>query len=140
MSIFSKWFGSKDNEEQKEEIAEEVYFKEDEQEPAMPDPQDLPEAMRYIVVKWGVEYFKTRSFINILNDFHVLKKIPAAKNLLLNMHDNGYIDHITKISNWDIESKAIASKFSTEFGAKEEIVLYLVQSLLYLLLSNSLCP
>jgi len=131
MSIFSKWFGSKDIEEQKEEIAEEVYFKEDEQEPAMPDPQDLPEAMRYIVEKWGVEYFRTRSFINILNDFHVLKEIPAAKNLLLNMHDNGYIDQITKISNWDIESKAIAAKYSTEFGAKEEIVLYLVKCIGY---------
>lgn len=131
MSIFSKWFGSKDIEEQKEEIAEEVYFKEDEQEPTMPDPEDLPEAMRYIVGKWGVDYLRNRGLLNILNDFQVLKDMPAAKHIIQNMQANGYIEKISSVSNWELESKSISKNYSNEFGAKDDIVYYLVQCIGY---------
>ena len=131
MNIFSKWFGSKDTEEQKVKILEEVCFKDAEQDEIIPDPQNLPEAMRYVVQKWGKDYLQNRGFINVLNDFKVLKDIPAAKHVIQNMQENGYIGQILQATNWEIESKAIAANYSTEFGAKEEIVLYLVQCLGY---------
>ena len=132
MSIFSKWFGSKDIEEPKEEIVEEkVCFKDDEQNVELSEPKSLPEALRYVVDKWGMNYLESRSSLNILNDFQVLKDIPATKYILLNMQSNGYIGQILQATNWEIESKAIAANYSTEFGAKEEIVLYLVQCLGY---------
>lgn len=132
MSIFSKWFGSKDIEEPKEEIVEEkVCFKDDEQNVELSEPKSLPEALRYVVDKWGMNYLESRSSLNILNDFQVLKDIPATKYILLNMQSNGYIGQILQATNWEIESKAIAANYSTEFGAKEEIVLYLVQCIGY---------
>ena len=131
MSIFSKWFGSKDTEEQKDEIAEEVCSNDVEQDEIMPDPQNVPEAMRYVVLKWGADYLKNRSLLNILNDFQVLKDIPAAKHILLNMQSNGYIEKIALSTNWSLDARAIATRYSTEFGAKEDIVIYLVECLGY---------
>lgn len=132
MSIFSKWFGSKEKEEQREEIAEEkVSFKEDSQDKVLPDPKNLAEALRYIVEKWGVDYLQNRCLLNILNDFQVLKDMPAAKHIILNMQANGYIEKISNISNWGLESKSISANYSNEFGAKEDIVSYLVQCLGY---------
>ena len=128
MSIFSKWFCSRNNEEQKnviEEINKRMHNE------VIPDPQNLPEAFRYVVEKWGADCLLNRSLLNILNDFQVLKEIPAAKHILLNMQANGYIEKIGKSSNWSLDSKSIAAKFSNEFGAKEEIVVFLVRSIGY---------
>ena len=131
MNIFSKLFGSK-SEEQNEEIGEEMAsFKDPEPEEIVPDPQNLPEAFRFVVNKWGVGYLKERSLLNILNDFQVLKEIPAAKHILINMQTNGYIEKIVQSTNWCLDSKSIAAKYSNEFGAKEDIVLFLVQSIGY---------
>lgn len=131
MNIFSKWFGSKEVEEQKEEKTEEVCFKDVEQDEIIPNPQNLPEAFRYVVRNWGADYLRNRSLINILNDFQVLKNVPAAKHILLNMQSNGYIEKIIQASNWKIESKSISTKFSNEFGTKEDIVTYIVESIGY---------
>ncbi len=131
MNIFSKWFGSKEVEEQKEEKTEEVCFKDVEQDEIIPNPQNLPEAFRYVVRKWGADYLQNRSLINILNDFQVLKNLPAAKHALLNMQSNGYIEKIIQASNWKIESKSISTKFSNEFGTKEDIVTYIVECIGY---------
>ena len=155
MNIFSKWFGSKDKKEQKEEIAEEVYFIEDEplvfddpaptevhfnesesvqkvkDEKKSSEPNNLLEAIHFVVVNRGGDYLQSRGFINILSDYQVFKDFPAAKHIILNMQANGFIGKILQVSNWGIESKAIAAKYSTEFGAKEDIVLYLVQCIGY---------
>lgn len=124
MGILSKWFGSKKTEEQ------EIDFMADKSsaiKTEIPVPQSLPEAMRYVVEKWGADYLQNRSLLNILNDFRVLKDIPAAKHILQNMQGYGYIEKISQSSNWALDSKSIAAKYSTEFGAKEDIVIYLVQ-------------
>lgn len=130
MNIFSKWFGSKDIEEHEDKVEETVCVKEPEQD-SFPDPQNLPEAFRYVVRKWGADYLRNRSLINILNDFQVLKNVPAAKHILLNMQSNGYIEKIIQASNWKIESKSISTKFSNEFGTKEDIVTYIVECIGY---------
>ena len=130
MNIISKWFGSKDIEEHEDKVEETVCVKEPEQDYS-PDPQNLPEAFRYVVRKWGADYLQNRSLINILNDFQVLKNLPAAKHVLLNMQYNGYIEKIIQASNWKIESKSISTKFSNEFGTKEDIVTYIVECIGY---------
>ena len=141
MNIFSKLFGSKTIEDQKE--VEEVISPTEEtsiKEESLPDPQNLPEAMRYVVQKWGITYLQNRSLLNILNDFQLLKDIPAAKHILKNMQANGYIEKVSKSSNWTLDSKSIAAKYSTEFGAKEDIVIYLVQCIGYGLGKNAEAP
>ena len=141
MNIFSKWFGSKKTEDQKVEervvgSTEETSIKEE----RLPDPQNLPDAIRFVVQKWGADYLQNRSLLNILNDFQVLKDIPAVKHILINMQSNGYVEKILNASNWELDSKSIAAKYSAEFGAKEDIVIYLVQSVGFGLGKNSETP
>ena len=141
MNIFSKLFGSKNIEDQKVErkvvsTTEETSMKEE----SLPDPQNLPEAMRYVVQKWGTTYLQNRSLLNILNDFQVLKELPAAKHIIRNMQESGYMDKFPAISNWELESKSIASQYTNEFGAKEDIVIYLVQCIGYGLGKNTEMP
>ena len=136
MGILSKWFGSNngvdsEQEEEKQSSLNVNQFKQ---------PHDLPEALRYIVEKWDVDYLQSRSLLNVLNDFRVLKDIPAAKHIIQNMQTNGYIEKISQSSNWILDSKSIAAKFSTEFGAKEDIVIYLVQCFGYGLGKNAEIP
>ena len=104
MSIFSKLFGSKKFEDYKVESnetlsqASEVFdnpatqvieFKKTPETGNSPKedviPEILPEAIRYVVGKWGKDYLLDRGFINVLNDFKVLIDIPAAKHVLMNM-------------------------------------------------------
>lgn len=92
---------------------------------------NIASAIRIVVQKWGVDYLKNRFLLNILNDYQVFKDIPAAKHILQNMQANGYIDKIIAISNWELESKNMVKQYVNEFGAKEEIVLYLVQCIGY---------
>ena len=114
---------------------EEIHFdnppKLDESSSADIMPETLPEAIRYVVEKWGEDYLQERGFINILNDFKVLKDMPAAKHILQNMQINGYVDMFLKTSNWELDSKNITKKYTNEYGANESIVGYVVQCIGY---------
>ena len=134
MSIFSKIFGSKRNsnklQEQQDIIIEDpIIFDgpilEDKELASTPD--NLPDAIRYVIDKWNKDYLLNRGFINILNDLKVLKDLPAAKHIITNMQTNGYIEKITMIKNWDLESKSISIKYADEFGAREDLVDYIVR-------------
>lgn len=107
MNFFSKIFGSKKMDEeqaegykslsQKPEVFDDpstqiVQFKNPSKKNNTPEsetmPVTLPEAIRYVVDKWGKGYLLNRSFINVLNDFKVLKDFPAAKHIITNMQAN----------------------------------------------------
>lgn len=150
MSIFSKLFGSKKIDEEQSEgnetrsqdpdvfddpATQVVEFKNTPKPDNSPkvdaNPKTLPEAIRYVVVKWGKGYLLDRGFINVLNDFKVLKDIPAAKHIITTMQTNGYIEKITLAQNWELESKSISIKYADEFGAREDIVGYIVKCIGY---------
>ena len=150
MSILSKFFGSKKQNEEQAESNEnlshnpEAFYDPSTQvvqfdnqlkshNPSKTDnnPETLPEAIRYIVEKWGKDYLLNRGFINVLNDFKVLKDIPAAKHIITNMQTNGYVEKIMMAHNWELESKSISMKYADEFGAREDIVGYIVKSIGY---------
>ena len=132
MGILSKWFGSSKQEETEttNEIEPEIDV-----QPLVKEelslPTDIPSAVRYVVKEKGADYLANRGFLNILNDFQVLKDIPAAKHIIQNMQTYGYMEKIIQSSNWLLDSKSIAAKYSAEFGAKEDIVIYIVQSIGY---------
>ena len=55
-------------------------------------PDSIGEAIRYIVEERGITFIKERGFINMLDDLHVLKSIPASKNILRNLQsDSAYL-------------------------------------------------
>ena len=149
MSIFSKLFGQKKSETAKETVNDPpVFDNPTEQEinfDKLPDeqdqkkerkgfshdsePKDIPEAIRFIVETQGQNYLTTRGFINILNDFRLLKDIPAAKNILLGMLDGGYIQNILASHNWVIDARAICNQYVNEFGTKQELVSFIIDSI-----------
>lgn len=146
MSIFSKLFGSKKIDEEQAENNEalsqgpevfddpamqEVIFEQGNAPTEDTIPATLPEAIRYVVEKWGKDYLLNRGFVNVLNDFKVLKDMPAAKHIITNMQASGYVEKICLVNNWEIESKSIVTNFATEFGAREDIVSYVVQCIGY---------
>lgn len=122
---------SHDPKEFDDPVTQEVQFMPDTIPATDAIPEKLPEAMRYVVDKWGKDYLLNRGFLNVLNDFKVLKGLPAAKHIIMNMQANGYIEKIVQAMNWGLDSKSIAAKYSTEFGAKENVVTYLVECIGY---------
>ena len=150
MSIISKIFGSKKKDEEQagnndvlskspkvfdDPGTQVVVFKNTPKSENLPkeiiNPETLSETIRYVVDKWGKDYLQNRGFINVLNDFKVLKDIPAAKHILTNMQSNGYIEKIAQAKNWELESKSISIKYADEFGAREDIVDYIVKCIGY---------
>lgn len=127
MGFFTKWFGSNNDGDQEQKEVKQLSLNIDH----IQQPHDLPEAFRYIAEKWGADFIQDRRALNVLNDFQVLKEIPAAKHIIMNMQTNGYIQKISQISNWKIEAKSITVNYSNTFGVKEDVVLYLVQCIGY---------
>ena len=159
MSIFSKLFGSKKFEDYKTEnngtlsqdaevfnnpITQVVEFKNThsivKSLKVDDNPETLPEAIRYMVGKWGKDYLMNRGFVNVLNDFKVLKDIPAAKHILLNMQSEGYISKMLSSANWEIDAPSYIIQFAKNYGTRNDIVSYVVQSIGYGLKFTSIVP
>ena len=133
MNIFSKIFGrSMDSTPSKEEgDATELH------EPAtqvnrMKVPDSIGEAIRYVVEERGITFIKERGFINMLDDLHVLKSLPASKNILRNLQsDTAYLEKLLLTSNWELDSLNVTHQYATVYGLKEELVHYIVQCIGY---------
>ncbi len=102
-----------------------------EESPKTNEPKDIPDAIKFIVSTLGRASLNNRGFINILNDFHLLKDNPAAKNVLLSMLDEGYIKRITTVNSWEVESLSICQQYVNEFGTKQNLVSYIINSFGY---------
>lgn len=138
MSFFSKLFGSKKTDEVQVEIQESssqltMEYSDPTTEKVEFDmaPDNLPEAIRYIVDKWGTNYLTNKSFINILNDFHVLKDLPAAKHILQTMLSEGYVGKLLSSSNWELDSSTFSNQFVNDYGTRNDIVSFIIQSFGY---------
>lgn len=138
MSFFSKLFGSKKTDEVQVEIQESssqltMEYSDPTTEKVEFDmaPDNLPEAIRYIVDKWGTNYLTNKSFINILNDFHVLKDLPAAKHILQTMLSEGYVGKLLSSNNWELDSSTFSNQFVNDYGTRNDIVSFIIQSFGY---------
>lgn len=103
-------------------------------------PTNFPDAVKFIIEERGSSCIDNKVFINILNDFHVLKEIPSLKNILRNMQEEGYITKLLQLSNWELESRSLCAQYIKDYGAKENIVAYIVSSVGYGLNKVSVFP
>lgn len=145
MDIFSKIFGRKNNYLEKVEFQNPVSTKIEasttktsrlnensaNEQKAILDPIDIPEAILFIVSSQGRNFLTSRGFINILNDFHLLKDNPAAKNILIGMLDGGYIKKILDANNWEVDSLSLCQQYAKEFGTREDLVSFIINSFGY---------
>lgn len=152
MNIFSKLFGHKSQEESdsqsnnsevldnpEDELifddpqSQVVRFKEPyvEECQTINEPKDIPEAIKFIVSTQGRNFLTNRGFINILNDFRLLKDNPAAKNILQSMLDEGYINRLITVNSWEVESLSICQQYVNEFGTRKDLVLFIIESFGY---------
>lgn len=160
MSIFSKLFGSRKFEIPQEELSEQqnngqnistdeepvafdnpktetISFEKDKEQA---NPTDIPEGIRYIVESQGKDYLTSRGFINILNDFHLLKNQKAIRNVLLNIQQDGLMDELINASSFQLSASTIKKKLIDDYGVKETIVSYVVDSIGYGLSSTEIKP
>ena len=95
-------------------------------------PDSIGEAIRYVVEERGITFIKERGFINMLDDLHVLKSLPASKNILRNLQsDTAYLEKLLLTSNWELDSLNVTHQYATVYGLKEELVHYIVQCIGY---------
>ena len=133
MGLFN-WFSSKknisdDNTSGSERLEEKQELVTGEKEIVI--PKSLPEAVKMIAEERGSNFLCERAFINMLNDYNLLKDIPALKNVFRNMQDEGYIGKMLSLTNWELESRSLCAQYIKDFGAKESIVAYIVSCVGY---------
>ena len=97
MGLFKNWFNSKSNQidDSKSETVEQDYRHVDAEEgKKFVTPNSLPEAIMMIADERGKDFLCGRSFINMLNDYRLLRDIPALKNVLVSMQSDGSVQKL----------------------------------------------
>ena len=134
MGLFKNWLNSKSNrtDDSKSETSEEVNRNVDaKEEKKHITPNSLPEAILMIAEERGKDFLCGRSFINMLNDYRLLKDIPALKNVLVSMQSDGYIQKLINTNSWELESANVRTQFVRNYGIREDIVEYAIRSFGY---------
>ena len=95
----------------------------------------LYDAIKEIVKLKGKSIISESALLNYLNDYHAFDERPASKLVLRDVVNGGYSDKILNLchsdSNWTIKLKSYEHDFVDSCGYKEELVLYVFQSLAY---------
>lgn len=95
----------------------------------------LYDAIREIVKLKGKNIITDSALLNYLNDYHAFEERPASKLVLRDIINGGYSDKIlllnNKESSWTIKLKSYEHDFADSCGYKEELVLYVFQSVAY---------
>lgn len=132
MGFFKNLFGSKNNEDNLQHPEEEVQPQATVEATVKPaKPTSLPEAIMMIADERGKDFLCSRSFINMLNDYRLLKDIPAIKNVLLNMQSDRSVEKLLNASSWELVSSTVATQVVRAYGTREDIVTYAIQSFGY---------
>ena len=134
MGIFKNWFGSKQELTDKEisnDIVLEDKNKLADAKKEIVIPQSLPEAIRLIAEVRGTNFLCERAFINMLNDYRLLKGIPALKNVLVSMQEDGYVQKLITANTWELDSATIRMQYVNTYGTRDDIVAYVIESFGY---------
>lgn len=95
----------------------------------------LYEALKEIVKLKGKNIITDSALLNYLNDYHAFEERPASKLVLRDIINGGYSDKIlllnNKESSWTIKLKSYEHDFADSCGYKEELVLFVFQSVAY---------
>ena len=94
-------------------------------------PTSFPEAILYVVKEKGRDYLCQRGFIDMLDEYHLFKELPALKNILTSMLSEGYIQKLVSTKSWEYDAASIVLQYVNAYGTKEEIVDYIVKSFGY---------
>lgn len=71
-------------------------------------------AMQKVVHEKGSSFLLDNKLVNYLSDYQV--RDNAYKNIIKSLQDSGYMEKIIKITNWNLESRAMCAQFSKQYG------------------------
>lgn len=94
---------------------------------------NLGKALRTIIDTRGKEALSSMTCINILSDMQVFKDIPAAKKILQDAINEGYMAKALQAQSWATECHALTTKFIHEHGTQETLAAHVFQSIGYAL-------
>lgn len=100
----------------------------------------LPNILRLIIEKKGNRFIFNKKFIKILEDAYVFADIPALQHIINNMQTSGFLKEIMSATEWQLESQMLCKKYIGEYGTKEDIVNYVIQSFGYGLKKTNTLP
>ena len=96
---------------------------------------DLHEAIKIVVEKNGKELLNSPSIINFLLDYQAFAEYPPAKLILRDIITAGYADKLLNLnfdnSDWILSYNKIKYQFIESCGYKENLALYVFDSILY---------
>lgn len=95
----------------------------------------LYDAIKEIVKLKGKDIITDSALLNYLNDYHAFEERPASKLVLRDIINGGYSNKILLLNNaessWTIKLKSYEHDFVDSCGYKEELVLFVFQSVVY---------
>lgn len=90
---------------------------------------NLGKALKTIIDTRGKEALSSMTCINILSDMQAFKDIPAAKKILQDIINEGYMAKALHAQSWATESHALTTKFIHEHGTRESLATHVFQSI-----------
>lgn len=97
---------------------------------------ELHKAIKEIVASKGAGIINNIQIINFLLDFQAFKEKPATKLILRDVINAGYAESILALQNtqgWQIKFKQYEHEFIDSCGYKEELTVYVFESIAYAL-------
>ena len=100
---------------------------------------ELHKAIKEIVASKGAEMMTNIQIINYLLDYQAFKEKPATKLILRDVINAGYGESILALRNeqgWQTKFKQYEHEFIDSCGYKEELTVYVFESIAYALGMN----
>ena len=96
---------------------------------------ELHKAIKEIIDRFGEEMIVNSQVINYLLDYQAFNEIPATKPILRDIINSGCVKEVlllrTNVQEWLVKLKQYQHDFINSFGYKEELVVYVFNSIAY---------
>ncbi len=96
---------------------------------------ELHKALKEIIANKGVDIMNNVQIINYLLDYQAFKEKPAIKLILRDIINSGYVEDIMNLNpstpGWQVKFKQYAHDFVDSCGYKEELAIYVFESIAY---------
>lgn len=92
----------------------------------------LPESIKGVIQQYGDDVVKSIRLSNILDDVASFDDLPAAKPILKTLLKAGYGEKLLSVKkDWNLKISSFANEICQNYGFQQNIVIYLLSSILY---------
>lgn len=101
----------------------------------------LPESIKEVIQQYGNDVVKNIRLSNILDDVATFDDLPAAKPVLRTILKAGYGEKLLNVQkDWKLKVNSFSSEICQNYGFQQEIVIFLLSSIVYGLGTSTIVP